>query len=156
MYAYNALATFARIAERGIIMGEYLVYVHTVPNGKKYVGITKQDKERRWLRGAGYEHQPKFYKAIQEYGWRNILHEVIAENLTEQEARQMEKEYISKFGCYDMNGYNTRSGGKDKFINIRCTEEERKEWSELAKSYDMTVADFLRYLVAKERKEREK
>ena len=136
-------------------MGEYLVYVHTVPNGKKYVGITKQDKERRWLRGAGYEHQPKFYKAIQEYGWRNILHEVIAENLTEQEARQMEKEYISKFGCYDMNGYNTRSGGKDKFINIRCTEEERKEWSELAKSYDMTVADFLRYLVAKERKERE-
>ena len=68
----------------------------------------------------------------------------------------MEKEYISKFGCYDMNGYNTRSGGKDKFINIRCTEEERKEWSELAKSYDMTVADFIRYLVAKERKEMEK
>ena len=47
MYAYNALVAFARIAERGITMGEYLVYVHTVPNGKKYVGITKQDKERR-------------------------------------------------------------------------------------------------------------
>jgi hypothetical protein len=59
--------------------------------GKSTVGITKQDKERRWLKCAGYEHQPKFYKAIQEYGWRNILHEVIAENLTEQEARQMEK-----------------------------------------------------------------
>ena len=156
MYAHNALATFARIAERGIIMGEYLVYVHTVPNGKKYVGITRQDKERRWLKGAGYEHQPKFYKAIQEYGRRNILHEVIAENLTEQEARQMEKEYISKFGCYDMNGYNTKSGGKDKWINIRCTEQERQDITEQAKANNMSVAEYIRYLVAKERKEREK
>ena len=138
-----------------MIMGEYLVYVHTVPNGKKYVGITKQDKERRWLKGAGYEHQPKFYKAIQEYGWRNIFHEVIAENLTEQEARQMEKEYISKFGCYDMNGYNTRSGGKDKWINIRCTEQERQDIAEQAKGNNMSVAEFFRYLVAKERKEME-
>ena len=137
-------------------MGEYLVYVHTVPNGKKYVGITKQDKERRWLKGAGYEHQQKFYKAIQEHGWRNILHEVIAENLTEQEARQMEKEHISKFGCYDMNGYNTKSGGKDKWINIRCTEQERQDITEQAKQHDMSVAEFFRYLVAKERKEREK
>ena len=137
-----------------MIMGEYLVYVHTVPNGKKYVGITKQDKERRWLKGAGYEHQPKFYKAIQEYGWRNILHEVIAENLTEQEARQMEKEYISKFGCYDMNGYNTTSGGKDKWINIRCTERERQDITEQAKANNMSVAEFFRYLVAKERKEK--
>lgn len=139
-----------------MIMEEYLVYVHTVPNGKKYVGITRQDKERRWLKGAGYEHQPKFYKAIQEYGWRNILHEVIAENLTEQEARQMEKEYISKFGCYDMNGYNTKSGGKDKWIHIRCTEQERQDITEQAKEHNMNVAEYIRYLVAKEREEREK
>ena len=77
-----------------MIMGEYLVYVHTLPNGKRYVGMTKQDKERRWANGAGYKRQPKFYEAIQEYGWRNILHEVVAENLTEEQAREIEKEYI--------------------------------------------------------------
>ena len=45
---------------------------------------------------------------------------------------------------------------KDKWINIRCTEQERQEIIEMAKERGMTVADFFRYLVAKERKEREK
>ena len=45
---------------------------------------------------------------------------------------------------------------KDKWINIRCTEQERQDITEQAKEHDMSVAEFLRYLVAKERKEREK
>lgn len=138
-----------------MIMGEYLVYVHTLPNGKRYVGMTKQDKERRWANGAGYKRKPKFYEAIQEYGWRNILHEVVAENLTEEQAREIEKEYILMFDCYDENGYNIRNNDKTCWINIRCTIEERQEIIEMAKERGMTVADFIRYLVAKERKEME-
>ncbi len=134
-------------------MGEYLVYVHTLPNGKKYVGMTKQDKERRWANGAGYKKQPKFYEAIQEYGWRNIVHEVIAENLTEEEARETEKEYIEIFNCCDENGYNTRSNDRTKFICVRCTAEEKQEIKEMAKARGMTIAEFMYYLVAKERKE---
>ena len=45
---------------------------------------------------------------------------------------------------------------KDKWINIRCTEQERQDITEQAKEHDMSVAQFIRHLVAKERKEREK
>lgn len=45
---------------------------------------------------------------------------------------------------------------KDKWINIRCTEQERKDITEQAKEHNMSVAEFFRYLVAKEREEREK
>lgn len=45
---------------------------------------------------------------------------------------------------------------KDKWINIRCTEQERQDITEQAKSNNMNVAEYIRYLVAKERKEMEK
>ena len=43
---------------------------------------------------------------------------------------------------------------KDKWINIRCTEQERQDITEQAKQHDMSVAEFFRYLIAKERNER--
>lgn len=42
---------------------------------------------------------------------------------------------------------------KDKWINIRCTEQERQNITEQAKEHNMSVAEFFRYLVAKEREE---
>ena len=44
---------------------------------------------------------------------------------------------------------------KDKWINIRCNEQERQDITEQAKQNNMSVAEFFRYLVAKERKEME-
>ena len=41
---------------------------------------------------------------------------------------------------------------KDKWINIRCTEQERQDITKQAKANNMSVAEFFRYLVAKERK----
>ena len=43
---------------------------------------------------------------------------------------------------------------KDKWINIRCTEQERQDITERANEHDMSVAEFIRNLVAKERKGR--
>ena len=40
---------------------------------------------------------------------------------------------------------------KDKWINIRCTEQERQDITEQAKEHNMSVASYIRYLVAKER-----
>ena len=40
---------------------------------------------------------------------------------------------------------------KDKWINIRCTEPQRKDVTELAKERNMAVSEFFWYLVAKER-----
>ena len=45
---------------------------------------------------------------------------------------------------------------KDKWINIRCTEEQRQDVAEVAKKCNMPVSKLFWYLVAKERKEREK
>jgi hypothetical protein len=43
---------------------------------------------------------------------------------------------------------------KDKWINIRCTQEQREDVTELAKQCNMAVSELFWYLVAKERKER--
>ena len=67
----------------------HIVYKHTSPTGKIYIGITKNLPNARWNEGAGYETQKKFYKAIQTYGWINFKHEIIAAGLTEAEAKQL-------------------------------------------------------------------
>lgn len=60
----------------------YKVYMHTLPNGKKYVGITKRNVNERWKNGNGYKNNCRFYNAIRKYGWDNITHEILFDNLT--------------------------------------------------------------------------
>ena len=43
-------------------MREYSVYKHTFPNGKVYIGITKQNPLKRWRNGTGYKGQPDLTK----------------------------------------------------------------------------------------------
>lgn len=45
---------------------------------------------------------------------------------------------------------------KNKLILLRCEEAEREEIKRDAEKHGKTISDYLRYLVAKERKEREK
>ena len=45
---------------------------------------------------------------------------------------------------------------KDKWIIIRCTEQERQDITEQANEHNMSVAQYIRYLIAKEREDREK
>ena len=76
----------------------YIVYMHTCPNGKKYIGITSQSPERRWQKGKGYAYgsNPYFYNAIEKYGWDNIEHTILFRNLTKEEAEQKEIELIKE------------------------------------------------------------
>ena len=58
-------------------MENWKVYRHTGPTNFVYIGITKQQLYKRWSNGRGYSHgQPKFYNAIQKYGWDAFKHEV--------------------------------------------------------------------------------
>ena len=75
-------------------MGNYTVYVHVVPNSKKYVGITCQRPLQRWANGHGYVKNTYFYNAIIKYGWDNIEHIIIASNLSKDEACNLEKALI--------------------------------------------------------------
>lgn len=60
-------------------MDNYVVYKHTFPNGKVYIGITKQKRVLyRWSsNGAKYKTQPVMINVIMKYGWINIKHEII-------------------------------------------------------------------------------
>lgn len=49
-------------------------------------------------------------KAIEKYGWDNIQHNVIANNLTRNEAQSKERELIEQFDSI-RNGYNNHPGG---------------------------------------------
>lgn len=88
------------------------VYVHINKiNNKYYVGITSKTPEKRWQNGYGYKGQV-FYKAIEKYGWDNFEHEVIASNLTKEEAENFEKILIQKLDSFvGHNGYNVSVGG---------------------------------------------
>ena len=88
----------------------YTVYIHKFPNGKNYVGLTKQAVEARWgYNGFGYKKQP-VYKAIKKYGWNNIQHIILKDGLTFEEAQSLEKEKIIEFDAIT-NGYNVSPGG---------------------------------------------
>lgn len=90
----------------------YYVYRHISPSGKSYIGITKQNPERRFQNGAGYKTQKVFYRAIEKYGWDSFEHEIVESGLTEKEAYEKEAYYIDEvYKSYAPNGYNIREGG---------------------------------------------
>lgn len=87
----------------------YLVYKHTAPDGRVYIGITKDFPNHRWRDGRGYDGQKKMSDAIQLMGWLNFTHEIIAAGLTEEEARRIEAEKIAEYNaCDDAHGLNMR------------------------------------------------
>lgn len=91
---------------------KWCVYKHTNKiNGKCYIGITSQCTNKRWRNGKGYKGQI-FYNAIQKYGWDNFEHEILYTNLTEEEAKEKEIEYIKKYKTNNNKfGYNATLGG---------------------------------------------
>lgn len=92
-------------------MNKYIVYKHTSPTGKSYIGITNRNPIYRWANGKGYIGQPKFYNAIQKYGWDNIKHEILFSDLNKKEACGKEIELIKKYNSIK-NGYNVSTGGE--------------------------------------------
>lgn len=97
-----------------IYNGSYCVYIHHFPNRKVYVGITGDPPHRRWKsNGYGYHGQRVIYNAIKKYGWENIEHEIVASNLTKEEACNFEIILIRAFNSTDHDyGYNVDNGGQ--------------------------------------------
>ena len=113
---------------------KWCVYLHIVHADcgydKYYVGITSQDINKRWRNGNGYVNSPLFYKAILKYGWNNIEHEILKEELNELEAKSMEKSLIEKYKSNDRKyGYNITSGG-DGTVGWHPSDETKKKISQ--------------------------
>ena len=112
----------------------YTVYMHISPNNKKYIGVTKQKPKIRWANGKGYRKQKHFYNAILKYGWDNIKHLIICNNLTKEKAYKLEKDMIKMYKSNDRRyGYNVSPGGeygrnvKGLHYNIKQNNPARKK-----------------------------
>lgn len=111
----------------------YIVYKHTAPNGKVYIGITGFDPEYRWLNnGRGYKNQTTFFNAIIKYGWINFTHEILYTDLTKEEALDIEESLIQKYKSYDRRfGYNISLRGAKFGEHIQERKQKRLPISEI-------------------------
>jgi len=129
-------------------MNGYYVYMHVAPNNKRYVGITKQNPKTRWKNGYGYASSPHFYNAILKYGWDNIEHIIMAENLSLEDACIMEKQLIAEYNLTNRDfGYNECLGGegtngyhhtdeyKETLRNRHITDEQKFAISKTVKKH---------------------
>ena len=113
------------------MMNNYTVYMHISPSGKRYIGITSMEPEKRWKNGKGYIGNQHFTNAIEKYGWDNFEHIIIAKGLSEQQAKEMEIKLIRVWDSANQDkGYNISLGGDGcRGVNPRdfMTEEAKKE-----------------------------
>lgn len=127
-------------------MGDYVVYKHTSPSGKVYVGITGQSPKQRWGHGVNYSYNKRFRNAILKYGWDSFDHEILFDGLTYEDACAKEIEMIARYDSTNRDrGYNVDLGGhsrptgeknplygrkRDPEVVARISEKRRgKPWS---------------------------
>lgn len=132
-----------RYADKKYKEKSYIVYLHICPNNKVYVGLTCQSPECRWNEGEGYKHQQLFYRAIHKYGWSNIKHVIVQDNLTLNEASLLEKTLIAEYKSNNVDyGYNLTDGGEG-ISGYHLTEEqlERHRQSSLGRKHTQATKD---------------
>lgn len=116
-------------------MTRYWVYIHTSPEGMKYVGVTTKIRpEIRWgSNGEGYLYNAHFRSAILKHGWNNFQHEVFEVDSAEEMYRK-EVELIAFYHSNDPKyGYNNSVGGEHSRKGCTATPEQRKANSERQK-----------------------
>lgn len=90
----------------------YYIYVHTSPNGRKYIGMTTNIKNR-WKVNR-YKCNKQFYDDIIKYGWDNIEHEILATTNYGWLARKIERDMILR---YKDVRYNTTNFKYDNYYS---------------------------------------
>lgn len=105
----------------------YYVYIHTCPNGKKYIGLTTNQPSKRWgYNGIHYKSNKHFYSAIQLYGWSNIDHKIFEVN-TIAEMEYLEEYLIAFYNTRNpLFGYNITKGGEHTVLGLHWRVINRK------------------------------
>ena len=112
-------------------MNNYIVYKHTSPSGKVYIGITGTNPKLRWNYGNGYRRNAYFTSAIKKYTREKIIHEILYENLSKEEAEHKEIELIAFYKSDQREfGYNIDSGGN---CIGKISDESKRKMSEIKK-----------------------
>lgn len=110
-----------------------IIYKHTSPSGKSYIGCTKLTINERFEQHCSFK-EPKthFQKAIQKYGKDSFQSEILHENINSRdEMFELEKFYINEFDTFN-NGYNGTIGGAggDTQSGTKRSDETKKKISE--------------------------
>lgn len=107
----------------------YSVYILTVKDGRKYIGMTSQPPKRRWNHGNGYRRHLEFWQVICDDGWETVDTKVVADGLTKEEASRLEQELIARYHSIEPEcGFNKECGGHDAFkILSDATKEKIRE-----------------------------
>lgn len=90
-------------------------------NGKTYIGQTKHTCDQRsGMYGQNYESCPRFWEAIQKYGWHSFARYELAKNLSKEDADKFEIFYIKLHNTQNPKyGYNIAPGGQDNELPTR-------------------------------------
>ena len=106
----------------------YSIYVHTTPDGKKYVGSTSQEPNKRFLGGCNYKCSTRFYDAIKFFGWDNIQHQVLETVEDKETALKREEYYTLLLRSNEPEfGYNIYVGNIKNEESIKKISEKNKK-----------------------------
>ena len=121
----------------------YSIYVHTTPDGKKYVGVTGKDNpKKRWKNGRLYRHNKCFSDAIKFFGWENIQHEVVETFEDKETAFKMERYYILLWRTNEpAYGWNIKIGNS----NYSMSETHRNKISSSIKGKHWKIIEGKRF-----------
>lgn len=136
----------------------YSIYkITNTINNKSYIGLSK-DVSKRWKKHLYSSESKKtsaydsvFYKALRKYDSSSWTLEIIDSARTLEEAKTLEKLYITKYNTWSGNqtGYNSTLGGEgSKHI---WTIEQRKNASKAAKKREEEYSPEMREHLSKTR-----
>ena len=116
---------------------KWLIYKIVFPNGKHYIGLTKNLVKRKYAHkrdSIKKVHRP-VCNAINHFGWSSIKFEIVQEDIdTLEEANDLEQKYILEYNSHvsTKQGYNVTEGG-DGCLGISKTPEQIEEFRKLSK-----------------------
>ena len=116
---------------------KYTVYLRTNKvNGKQYVGQTGdfETRNKQWNRINQRYANKLLTKDRRKFGLENFKLEILATVDTQEEAWELEKNFIKELNTKFPNGYNKSDGGKTS-KGVTRTDEERKKQSEASKKW---------------------
>lgn len=122
----------------------FLIYMHTSPSNKSYIGYTSHSMEERFaghILESSRNSQTRFHKALRKYGKDKFESKILqCEIETVEEAKELEKYFIKKYNTFgrDSNGYNMTPGGEgvqlfgddNGMFGIGHSEETKQKLSE--------------------------
>lgn len=122
---------------------KFLIYKYTSPSGKSYIGQTN-NLTRRSNKHRTSESCRAFAAAISCYGWDAFKLQILASDLTQDDANKLEQYFIASHSTLSPFGYNLRTGGGNGLLSEETLVMLRKIQSNKSEEWRRKIAETLR------------